>query len=88
MKTMIYIAAILIIILALLFYKRESFTMSLGNYGKPISKMCMETTPQIREIPNSEGRDYVACNACSLFCPDTTNCWKCQQKLNYPGVMD
>ena len=93
MYTNLYIcvAILIIILIVIMCVFREKFTqgmiMTLGDYGKPTPEMCNETSPEIRKIPPSEGRPFVACNACSLVCSDPTNCYECQQKLNYAGVL-
>jgi hypothetical protein len=49
--------------------------------------MCQQTTPEIREIPDTAGKPYIACNACHLLCKNPDNCNVCRRKMILPGVL-
>lgn len=90
MKQYVYViilVAVAVGLLVMINIEKEPYIMTLGGYGKPEPKVCDQTSPAIRLSPPSQDRLYVACNACSLACPDPSNCYECQQKLNLAGVL-
>jgi hypothetical protein len=49
--------------------------------------MCMQRDPEIRQIPDTAGKPYLACNACHMSCNNPDNCFACKQKMNLAGVL-
>lgn len=70
-----------ILLLVLIKMKKESFIMTLGNYGNPEPNICFEDAP----VESN-------CRACSVNCPDPTNCYTCKQKMmcaqTDPGIRE
>ena len=49
--------------------------------------MCRQRDPEIRQMPDTAGKPYIACNACHMSCNNPDNCFACKQKMNLAGVL-
>lgn len=88
MNPLVYVIIFSIIMgLCVLLLVKEGYIMTMGDYGKPEPKFCSESSPSRRKDPDSDGHDFISCNACAVSCPDPKNCYECLKKLSYPGVL-
>lgn len=73
MNSYIYLVGLVIVAILLVVlvkkYDESYIIMNLGNYGKEVPSICYEDTP----VDST-------CRACSLSCPDPTNCNQCKQR--------